>query len=141
MPTNPAPGVAETDHMGFADYQAANPAYAGEYLPHFLDNPGILPGYNDLAPAPGSENLTAPRTTGGVPGTNRLFIPDGPVDGSAASPGWTGKRTPLRPLTVGNNGPVSGGADTGAVAANAYFASVAARVSKAASDAAIVSAV
>lgn len=123
-------------------FQETNPGYAGEYKPHFLDEPGVLPTFAQLAPAPGSENLSAPRDSNSRAGTNRLFKPAGPVDGASASPGWTGKNAALRSPVVGNSGPVNGTAmDSGAMAAQAYFASIAARVSQAASDAAIVSAV
>jgi hypothetical protein len=120
-------------------FQSTNPGYAGEYHPSFLDNPGPLPAVSHLAPAPGSENLRAPRDSNSKPGTNRLFKPSGPVDGGNASPGWTGKNAALRTPVVGNSGPVSGGRDGAQIAAQAYFAAQAAQFSQAASDAAMVS--
>lgn len=161
IPLRSTPGAARTTELGqdsnrpeFADsvvnsplpyhgtvgerFQDANPAYAGEYNPHFLDVPGAPVTPSFLAPAPGSENLTAPRNAGEIGGTNRLFKPSGPVTAESAS-GWTGKNTALRKPVVGNSGPVGGGRDNSQIASQAYFASVAARVAQQASDAAMVS--
>jgi hypothetical protein len=126
-------------------FQEFNPAYAGEYHPGFMEARGAVPDTAWLAPAPGSENLRAPRDKaapairGEATGTNRLFRPHGPVTGHTNSQ-WTGHRTDLRTPLVGNSGPVTGGRDGGRLAAQAYFAAQAAQYSQAASNAAMVSA-
>lgn len=121
-------------------FQDSAPEYTGRSDPHYLEEPGVVHEFAQLAPAPGSANLIRPRDFNGTPGTNRLFKATGPVDGGAASPGWTGKVTPLRSPVIGNSGPVSGGRDGSQVAAQAYFAAQAAAVSQAASDVAMVTA-
>lgn len=119
-------------------FQETNPGYAGNYDPHFMDSKGMPEPLSILAPAPGSENLSAPRNAGEIGGSNRLFKPHGPVSAVNQS-GWTGKNTALRKPVVGNSGPVGGGRDNSQIASQAYFASVAARVAQQASDAAMVS--
>lgn len=115
------------------------PGYVRQGVQEQQANPGQPEPLSNLAPAPGSENLIAPRNAGEIGGTNRLVRFHGPVD--AHAPVWSGKNTALRKPVVGNKGPVSGAAVDGAtLASQAYFAQQAAYFSQQASDAAMVSA-
>lgn len=147
-----APGVITGD-AGFSDrptdqprhgtprdeFQDTAPAYAGRKNIRFMDSQGVPAPLYNTAPAPGSENLNAPRYEGQVGGHNRLMLNGGPVTGAPASE-WSGHRTELPRNAVGNKGPVAGGRDGAQLAVQAYFAQQAAYFSQAASDAAMVAA-
>lgn len=120
-------------------FQDTWPGYVGRDGFKWMDSYGQPEPLAQVAPAPGSENLSQARYEGQVGGHNHLFMPDGPVTGQAAS-GWTGTRTAIPRASVGNSGPVSGGRDGAQQAQQAYFASQAAYFSQQASDAAMVAA-
>jgi hypothetical protein len=121
-------------------FQDENPEYAGRYELGFLNQPGELPSQTYLAPAPGSQDLVAPRDAGGTAGTNRVILSDGPVDGHI-SDAWSSARTDLHTPQVGTAGPVSGGPDYGHQLNAAYYAQAQAQFSVAAAEAAMVAAV
>jgi len=112
----------------------------GVYQLDYLDVPGEFVTATELAPAPGSANLIAPRDTGGIPGTNRLIHSQGPVTGTPDNQ-WTGERTRTVAQAVGMNGPVIGGADVGHGVSNAYYAQQNAMYSQAAAEAALMAAI
>lgn len=115
------------------------PEYAGKYELGYLDQPGAAPSTAYLAPAPGSQDLAAPRDSGGVAGTNRQILSVGPVDGHI-SDGWTNSRADLHTPQVGTAGPVVGGPDHGHMVNAAYYAQAQAQFSQAAAEAAMVAA-
>lgn len=121
-------------------FQDENPEYAGQYQLGYLDQPGAVPSQTYLAPAPGSQDLSAPRDSGGVAGTNRVIHSVGPVDGAGAD-SWSAARTDLHTPLVGTGGPVSGGPDYGHTLNAAYYAQAQAQFSLAAAEAAMVAAV
>lgn len=121
-------------------FQDAAPEYAGRYEPGFLNQPGAVPAQAFLAPAPGSQDLSAPRDSGGVAGTNRLLLSAGPVDGAAAD-AWTASRADLHTAVVGTAGPVAGGPDYGHQLNAAYYAQAQAQFSQAQAEAGMVAAV
>lgn len=120
-------------------FQHENPEYAGQYELGYLAQPGTMPSTAYLAPAPGSQDLTAPRDSGGVPGTNRVIHSIGPVDGTV-SDDWTGSRTGLHAPRVQANGPVAGGPDYGHSLTAAYYSAAQANFSQAQAEAGMVAA-
>jgi hypothetical protein len=116
------------------------PEYAGKYELAYLNQPGQTPSQTYLAPAPGSQDLAAPRDSGGVAGTNRVIHPTGPVDGAGAD-SWSASRADLHTPVVGTGGPVTGGPDYGHQLNAAYYAQAQAQFSQAAAEAAMVAAV
>jgi hypothetical protein len=135
-----ADGVSEYRSNTGELFQTGNPEYAGQYELQYENDPGIAPTYTELVAAPGSSSLVAPRNAGEITGTNRLLKSDGPVDGTDGDR-WTGDRAALHKPNPNYGGPVTGGPDYATQLHNAYFASVAAHYSQAASDSAMVAAV
>lgn len=122
-------------------FQEGNPDYAGTYALDFMNEPGQLPGFAELAPAPGSESLSAPRNSDEVPGTNTIIHSEGPVR-STTTDTWSGTRADLYRSNPNYGGPVAGGPDYAQGMQAAFFQQQAlAAYSEAASNAAMVSAV
>lgn len=132
-------GVAAYRGNQDAQFQNANPEYAGEYGLDYLDAPGLIPAYAGLNPAPGSVDLIQPRNAGEVSGTNRIIHSVGPVTGESHS--WTELQTPLNQPNPNYGGPVTGGGDYSQQLAATYFASQARMLSEQASAQAMVYAV
>lgn len=141
VPTGLGGGVAAYRGNQADQFQSDNPGYAGEYELGFMDATGIVPGYNELNPAPGSASLLAPRGTagGGQPGTNRIIHSEGPVSGVGSE--FSGLQAALNAPNPQYAGPVSGGADYSQQLAASYFAAQAIQFSEQASASAMVSAV
>lgn len=121
--------------------QSQRPAYAGMDAREIVFQPDALPGYNFLAPAPGSTDLIAPRDTGSIPGTTYLNIKDGPVTGFAMDEYQEGNRQQLESVPPGAYGPVVGGEDYSTIVNNATWQEAFSQYSNAASDQAIVGAI
>jgi hypothetical protein len=121
-------------------FQGTHTMAEGYYQLGYLEAPGVLETAQNIVPAAGSSDLTMPRNTGGIPGTNRTILSDGPVTGTPDNQ-WTNHRTSTRAEHVGLNGPVIGGADTGHGVANAYYAQQNAMYSQANAEAALMAAI
>lgn len=123
-------------------FQEGNPQYNRPYHPEYHDDVGITPQneYSSVIPAVGSVDLAFPRQQGGVPGTNRILLGEGPVTGEDYS-NWTGQQTALHRPNPNYNGPVVGGPDYSNQLSAAYFQQQAAQYAQAYSEAAMVSAV
>jgi hypothetical protein len=140
-------GVADSPeaHRGVTGelFQDTAPEYAGQYELGFIDQPGTVPSQTYLAPAPGSQDLVAPRDTGGVPGTNRVIHSVGPVDGAGTDGGatWSSVRTDLHTPVAQQGGPVTGGPDYGHSLNAAYYAQAQAQYNLASAEAAMVAAI
>lgn len=141
--------AAETVVLDQASVQPlTGPAFVGTYSERVMLGTGQLSQWNaaglgpdpqtTLAPAPGSENLTAPRDAGGRPGTNRLNRSRGPVLGPTS--GWSGNRDLPLSLPVGARGPV-GTLDYSSALAQAYAAANRRVLDQAAIESALVAAV
>jgi hypothetical protein len=111
-------------------FQDTNPAYAGKFVPKHLNNPGLLPTFQELNPSGNSRSLTAPRTEGEYAATNTFYMPEGPVSGQSVSSSWSGQNTALRAPVAAQSGPVAGGRSSGEQASLSYFASVAQQASQ-----------
>lgn len=127
-----------TGEMG----QTANPGYAGEGSRTLIVQPtqSTDTGYSFLFPAPGSVDLTTPRDSGGIPGTDELNVRNGPVNGSAMD-NYGNLRQGLSTTPPGYYGPVQGGTPQDQLASQAYWQESFARYSNAASDQAMVASV
>lgn len=119
-------------------FQDTAPEYAGQYELSYLNQPGTVGSLASLVPAAGSSDLSAPRDSGGVPGTNRAIHSTGPVDGLPE--GWTGSRTALHQAQTQSAGPVTGGPDYGQTLTAAYYSAAQANFSQAQAEAAMVAA-
>ena len=124
-------------------FQDGAPQYAGKYELAFMDAPGVLFDNSSYSPAPGSEDLIAPRFADGVGGTNRIIKSEGPVSGSGSDGGttWSGNRAELNRPNPNYAGPVVGGPDYANSLGAAYYADTLAGYSEIASTSAMVSAV
>lgn len=123
-------------------HQASAPEYAGQYQLEFMNAPGVLFDNSSYSPAPGSEDLIAPRYEGGVSGTNRIIKSEGPVkSGNPNGDTWTGNRAALNRPNPNYAGPVVGGPDYANSLGAAYYADTMAGYSEIASTSAMVSAV
>jgi hypothetical protein len=124
-------------------FQGSAPEYAGRYQLDYMNAPGVLFDNSSYAPAPGSQDLIAPRYDGGVSGTNRLINSDGPVTGEGSDGGqsWTGERAELNRPNPNYGGPVVGGPDYSNSLGAAYYADTLAGYSEIAATSAMVSAV
>lgn len=124
-------------------FQDSAPEYAGTYTPGFENSPGVLYDNSSYTPAPGSQDLSAPRSDGGVPGTNRLIRSQGPVTGEGSDGGqsWTGNRAELHRPNPNYAGPVVGGPDYSNSLGAAYYADTLAGYSEISATSAMVSAV
>lgn len=121
--------------------QTMRPAYAGQDKREIVYQPGPLPEYSFLAPAPGSTDLIAPRDSGSVPGTAYENIMAGPVTGFALDQYQEGNRQALLSTPPGAHGPVVGGDDYSNIVTQATWQQAFAEYSNAASDQAIVRAI
>lgn len=120
------------------------PGYSGEWVSHPGQGDQPIPGdglrYAGLYPAPGSQDLTAPRDAAGIPGTDTLmYAAEGPVTGRDNA--YTNNRAALYSETPGYNGPVGGGPDYSQQATRAYFQVQAQQYSQAATEAAMLAAI
>jgi len=121
-------------------FQDTHTAAEGVYQLDYLEESGAREVATQLAPAPGSENLTAPRNAGGIAGTNRIIHSKGPVTGSPDN-FWTGDRTATMAQNPGMNGPVIGGADTGHGVSQAFYSQQNAMYSQAMAEAGLMAAI
>jgi len=115
-------------------FQDAAPEYAGQYELGYLNQPGTVPTNASLY-----QDLTVPRDSGGVPGTNRAIHSIGPVGGLPGD-GWTGSRAALHAPQTQSGGPVTGGPDYGQTLTAAYYSAAQANFSQAQAEAAMVAA-
>lgn len=91
-------------------------------------------------PAPGSQDLIAPRATGSHASFGgNYFNGSGPVSGKGSN--FSGTIAALDPVVLGSPGPVRGGRDYSTQAANAYFSTQAQQYSAQAVEAALISAI
>ena len=100
------------------------PGYAQGQKPYsreFVFTPETLPSYAMLNPAPGSQDLIAPRDSNSVPGTAQLNYIHGPVTGNSMDVYQEGNRQELLATPPGTYGPVVGGQDYSSVVAAATW--------------------
>lgn len=132
----------------FAVYPKQGPAFVGTFSERVMLGAGAVQHWQQsglapdpqtvIAPAPGSENLTAPRDAGGRSGTNRLNRSIGPVGGPVSE--WSGNRDLPLSVPIGARGPV-GRLDYSAQLAAAYAAANRHVFDQAAVESALVAAV
>lgn len=131
-----------------AVYPLQGPAFVGTFSERAMlgtgtvahwDSTGLAPDpQRNIAPAPGSQNLVAPRDAGGIAGTNHLNRSIGPVIGPVSE--WSGNRDLPISVPIGASGPV-GRSDYSAQLAAAYAAANRRVLDQAAIESAMVAAV